>query len=112
MQLIKAFNKFAKDKDDVELIIAGSVKADFSKEFERLLSDSEKTRYIGKIEHDKIIEFLKDIYVVIVPSLWIENYPGTLLEAILCKCLVVASNRGGMPEMLYYDNSLLFIFII
>ena len=108
VQLIRAFNKFAKDKEDIELIIAGSIKNDFAEEFKKLLSNSEKMRYIGKIEHNKIIDFLKDIYVVVIPSLWIENYPGTLLEAVACRCLVLASSRGGMPEMLNYNRDLLF----
>lgn len=98
--LIEAFKVFAANKSDVELLIAGPVKSDFEDEFITLTEGNKKIKYIGKIPHDEIKALLRKVYVVVIPSLWIENYPGTLLEAVACKCLVIATNRGGMPEML------------
>lgn len=107
-QLVDAFKVFSCDKEDVELLIAGSIKKDFEEEFFELISSCNNIKYLGKLPHDKVRELLMNVYVVVIPSLWIENYPGTLLEAIACRCLVIASNRGGMPEMLSYNTKLLF----
>ncbi len=46
------------------------------------------------------MEIYADIYCVIVPSLWLENYPNTVLESIANKTLVIGSNRGGIPELI------------
>jgi hypothetical protein len=37
--------------------------------------------------------------VPIVPSIWPENSPVTIQEAFLCGMSVVASNIGGMAEL-------------
>jgi len=42
---------------------------------------------------------MKKTSVVAIPSLMPEPLPYTLLESMLCGKLVIASNVGGMPEM-------------
>lgn len=99
-QLIEAFNEFSKTRNNVQLLIAGTVKRDFEKEFNGLIKNKINIKYLGKVPHDEINKLLNKVYVVIIPSLWIENFPGTLLEAVASGCLVIASDRGGMPEIL------------
>lgn len=106
-ELIKAFKVFSENKRDVSLLIAGPINPDFKHILHNLIDNCDNITYIGKIEHNKIVNLLRHIHTVVIPSLWIENYPGTLIEAVLCKCLVIASDRGGMPEMLG-NNELLF----
>ena len=50
------------------------------------------------------MELYKKIYCVVVPSLWIENYPNTVLEAIASKTLVLGSDRGGIPELILNEQ--------
>jgi glycosyltransferase involved in cell wall biosynthesis len=47
---------------------------------------------------------------VVLPSIWLENMPLSLLEALNLGKVVIASNIGGIPEIITDgDNGLLFI---
>ena len=43
---------------------------------------------------------LKQARIVVVPSVWYENYPLSILEAKAAGKVVIASDIGGIPEML------------
>lgn len=111
VQLLDAFETFATNKTDVQLLLVGDTTPDFKMKFgERLArADEEKIKYVGKLDYEAMIKTLSSVYTVVVPSLWIENYPNTVLEAMSCGCLVIASERGGMREMICDDR---FIFRI
>ena len=47
-------------------------------------------------EKDKLI---RESRMVVVPSEWYENFPNVIIEAFMLGKTVVASNRGGIPEM-------------
>jgi GT2 family glycosyltransferase len=52
---------------------------------------------------------LADADVLVVPSVWIENAPFIIREAFAAGLPVVASDLGGMAEMVFHDrNGLLF----
>jgi glycosyltransferase involved in cell wall biosynthesis len=44
-------------------------------------------------------EFFDQVDVVVVPSIWLENQPTTIIEAFAHGKPVVASRIGGIPEM-------------
>lgn len=48
---------------------------------------------------DKVLHLYRKATIVVVPSLW-ENFPYTCLEALSCGSTVVASNVGGIPEII------------
>ncbi len=101
-QLIGAFSEFSKDKDDVELHLAGMLPEIYKGTLDRLLSQygKGKIQYIGKLEYNDMIMELLKVHTVVIPSLWIENYPNTALEAMSVGCLVLGSERGGMREII------------
>ena len=45
-------------------------------------------------------EFYNSVDVVVVPSIWAEPLPRTVLEAFGYGLTVIASDRGGIPEVL------------
>jgi len=49
--------------------------------------------------HPNRTEFYKDVDVVVVPSLWLENQPTVILEAFAHGRPVLASCIGGITEM-------------
>lgn len=111
IQLLDAFEKFALNKTDVQLLLVGDILPDFKVYFDERLArvDAKKIKYVGKLEYNEMIKTLYHVHTVVVPSLWIENYPNTVLEAMSCGCLVLGSERGGMREMICDDR---FIFRI
>lgn len=55
------------------------------------------------------VRVLRNLDVVVVPSLWYENCPNSILESFAQRTPVVASNLGGMAELVQHEvNGLLF----
>ena len=104
-KLIDAFKVFSKDKD-VELHFVGKVVKPEEEKFDLAIKDIEKIKFLGYMKNDDILQKLKDVYCVVVPSLWIENYPNTVLEPMANKTLVIGSKRGGIKGMIANDNLL------
>lgn len=107
LEFIDAFIEFSKDKNDVELVIAGRVNEDIKEKFESLCNKA-KIKYIGYKKYEDMIEILKQVYAIVVPSVWMENYPNTVLEGMATKTLVLGSNRGGIPNMLENNRGIVF----
>ncbi len=66
-------------------------------------------RRLGPVPHERMAATLYDADVVVVPSVWIENAPFIIREAFAAGAPVVASDLGGMAEMVRDGvNGLLF----
>lgn len=70
---------------------------------------SERIVFLGG-RYGKDLEILKKrAQAVILPSLWYENFPYTLIESLQSECVVVASDIGGIRErIVHQENGLLF----
>jgi glycosyltransferase involved in cell wall biosynthesis len=53
----------------------------------------------GEVEPDAVPQLLRSVDVVVVPSLWAENAPLVALEALSHGRPVLASDIGGLPEL-------------
>ncbi len=63
----------------------------------------------GFLPVDKVAEAYQRIDALVVPSRWFENSPLTMQEAFLCGSAVIASDLGGMKELVTPGvNGLLF----
>jgi len=70
---------------------------------------NERIRFLGEYQHSQISDIMAEIDVLVVPSIWHENSPLTIHEAFLAKTPVIASNIGGMAELVQDGvNGLLF----
>ncbi|OMF32604.1 hypothetical protein BK133_13935 [Paenibacillus sp. FSL H8-0548] len=107
LELIDAFQIFQKDKK-VELLIAGKLFEDIEDTFRKKIEGCKKIRYLGVLDYSEMINTLESVHTIVVPSVWMENYPNTVLEGLSMRILVIGSNRGGIPEML--DNGRGFTF--
>jgi len=109
--LIKAFNKL--QNSDVVLKIYGlALPYDGFKNYLQLLKGmvtNPKISFMGKYDNEKLASILAGMDVLIVPSLWYENSPLTIHEAFMAKMPVIASNIGGIPELVQDgENGFLF----
>lgn len=59
-----------------------------------------KITFEGRFDHNDIGEILKNIDVVVVPSIWYENAPLVISEAFAAKTPVIATDLGGMAELI------------
>ncbi len=107
-KLLNVYKEFSKNKD-VNLKIIGKCSSEQDeKMLKKYLEDNSKIEFLGYKQHDETVKEIEDSEFIIVPSLWIENYPTTALEGMLYKCLVLGSNRGGIPEIVGNNRGLLF----
>ena len=60
-----------------------------------------------KCDHFKIANFMSKSNLVVLPSLYDEQYGRVIQEAVGCGSLVIGSKVGGIPEIIN-DNDLLF----
>jgi glycosyltransferase involved in cell wall biosynthesis len=58
-----------------------------------------KVRVLGRYDNKDVGRVLAGMDVLVVPSLWWENSPITIHEAFLAGVPVVASDQGGMKEL-------------
>ena len=64
---------------------------------------------LGKINHEEIVSLYEEANVTVVPSVWKEPFGMVILESLSCSTPVIASNIGGMPEIVFNEfNGLLF----
>ncbi len=54
--------------------------------------------YMGNDRRKELEEFLYRANVVVVPSIWSEPMPLSVLEALACKNPVIATRKGGLPS--------------
>ncbi len=75
----------------------------------QLISGDERLELSGLYRRQEVSQVLRDLDVIVVPSLWYENSPNAILEAFGHRTPVIASNLGGMAELVRDgENGLLF----
>jgi glycosyltransferase involved in cell wall biosynthesis len=62
-------------------------------------------RFLGSVSPDI---FFKNIDILIVPSIWNEPFGRTVIEAFSKGIPVIASNRGGLPELVSSETGWIF----
>ncbi|NLX03259.1 MAG: glycosyltransferase [Syntrophomonadaceae bacterium] len=59
----------------------------------------DKIEFLGVLRQDKVFEWIEDLDIYIQPSLT-EGLPRALIEAMSRGCPCIASNAGGIPELI------------
>lgn len=78
-------------------------------ELQRLVSGDNRIQFCGTFPNEIIKSILADMDVLVVPSIWHENTPLVIYSAQAAGCPVVASNVGGIAEVIEHEvNGLLF----
>jgi GT2 family glycosyltransferase/glycosyltransferase involved in cell wall biosynthesis len=62
-------------------------------------------RRLGPVPHERMAARLADVDVLVMPSIWVENAPFIIREAFAAGVPVVASNLGGMAEMVRHEQN-------
>jgi len=89
----------------IELLIGGTGKDEYVAYLKNKYQ-SASVRFLGRVVPD---EFFASIDVNIVPSVWLDPFPGVVFESLGCGVPVIGANRGGIPEMITHKgNGLLY----
>ncbi len=107
--LLKAFEQFTKINHEYKLVVVGKkgwLFEDIFKEMEKLGLKS-KVNFTGHISDDELIDYYKNAYCFVMPSLY-EGFGIPILEAMANNCPVISSFSSSLPEIggeacLYFD---------
>jgi len=99
--LIKAFSRLNFSNQSSRLNIFGNFdkNPDYVDRLRSLVKDDELISFRGGFDNRTVPKVFSEIDVLVVPSVWYENSPNVILEAYACKIPVIASDVGGMAEL-------------
>ena len=83
---------------EAELVLAGSVDGILEQTLHQLIPTN--ARYVGLKHGVELQNLISGAQAVILPSLWYENQPYSILEAFGFQKPVIASDLGGMIELI------------
>ncbi len=102
--LLEACEILAKDdlnKDIIEVYIWGAGDNEkFEGELKKSMEKTEWVHFCGVFPQESFPEVLKDIHVVVIPSLWYENTPLTALSALAANRVLIVSDLGGLSTII------------
>ena len=81
----------------------------YVQELKQVAGSDSRLEFCGTFPNSQIGAILASLDVLVVPSIWYENTPLVIYSAQAAGCPVIASNLGGMSEVVRHnDNGLLF----
>jgi glycosyltransferase involved in cell wall biosynthesis len=98
--LIEAFLQLSGSELSLDIYGDPSIRPEYSEDLVRSAAGDSRIRFRGGFPEGDQVDVLSGIDVLVVPSLWWENSPLTILEARAAGVAVVASQIGGIPELL------------
>lgn len=63
------------------------------------LAAGHSVRFWGRVNHAQMHEVYRETDVLILPSIWPENQPLSIMEAMASRIPVIGSRIGGIPEL-------------
>jgi glycosyltransferase involved in cell wall biosynthesis len=82
----------------------------YTRRLQRLAAQDRRLQLAGVYRGaEELRRIMSDLDVIVVPSIWYENSPNVILEAYAHRTPVIASDLGGMAELVKHgQNGLLF----
>ena len=108
--LLKAFKELPRS-NCATLRVCGKLEyyPDYAHEVYELAARDPRINFAGSFPNEQMAAELGKIDVLVVPSTWYENTPLVIYSALVAGIPVVASNLGGMAEIVRHgENGLLF----
>jgi glycosyltransferase involved in cell wall biosynthesis len=82
---------------------------EYTQRLQKMAAQDHRLSLKGKYPNSELSRVFSEIDVIVVPSEWYENSPNVILEAFAHRTPVIASNLGGMAELVQDGvNGLLF----
>lgn len=94
---IKAYEKLG---DDYKLIITGDDTTEEAKRLKKYVKDKKlnNIKFTGFKKGKELEKIIEESRFVVVPSIWYENLPNTIIEAFSKKKPVIATDVGSLKD--------------
>lgn len=69
------------------------------------LPDDERIVATGALPHEDVLPLYAAADVVVLPAVWKEPFPRSLMEAMAAGKPVVATHSGGIPELVVHEKT-------
>ena len=85
----------------LRLVVRGNMQhfPSYAKRVRAFADVDPRINFMGPFAHDELPSVLSSIDVLVVPSVWYENTPFVVLEAFSAGRAVIASDLGGLSEL-------------
>lgn len=114
IELIEAINHLKNNLNTKLLIIGSSFygNANNENDFARLLKQKAEPLkdyiiFTGFIPYNQMPDYLQMADVAVIPSVWDDPFPTTVLEAQAMGLPIITTRRGGIPEEVTEKNAIL-----
>ncbi|MBW7454691.1 glycosyltransferase [Paenibacillus sepulcri] len=84
--------------DRLKLKIYGSGPSDYTELLEQAAAADNRAALCGLYSEEDIQQLYQEVDIAVVPSIWYENYPLVLHEALASRVPALVSDIGGMAE--------------
>jgi glycosyltransferase involved in cell wall biosynthesis len=91
-------------RDEVRLIIAGVGDLEYTSK----LIDRYSSKNVNFVGFRSFPEFIGDVDLVVVPSLWNEPFGRVVVESYAYGVPVLTANTGGLPELVQPETGVVF----
>jgi len=114
MELIEAMKQL-KEHRNIKLLVIGSSfygnannENDFAKKLKEMAEPlKDRIIFTGFIPYSDMPNYLSRADVAVIPSVWDDPFPTTVLEAQAMGLPIITTRRGGIPEEVTEENAIL-----
>lgn len=98
--LLKAMPKVLEEIPKAELVIIGDGPIlDRLTKLSHNIGINDQVTFHGYMPHEKVMDFYNSSSLLVLPTVWFENFPNVILEAMTHGLPVITTNIGGQGEL-------------
>lgn len=98
--LINAFKKIKNDDIKLKIYGSGAEGDKYQTKIFDLIKSDHRIQYCGTFNYSQLPDVMNELSAIIIPSTYKEIFPLVMQTALAYKIPVIASNIGGMPEVI------------